>query len=304
MSTLIDLLEPGESVVWRSRRVWRPLSDSSLLLIPVDIVLLPLVFLAGMVLSASGRRIPARQETMLTDRRLLFRAGLCPPVFSGFDRADIAALEVFAGDDTVVVHGRAGTLHRATVPGEAVNLAQAAGVTTALWRSRLPLQARTHLAMRSFFALIFGVGALVLSLLAVVFHPTLLDDAQAWIPNAWGEKEITAAGAGVALIAFLSGGLAGYLFGSMLAHKSVGGEDLCALRCWKLHPLWQGRVPPGRFQSSLARPGQAIRAALDRLFWGPLSDCAAIEAEIIAPNDWDSVGVAEWQHPIDPHTLR
>lgn len=299
MASLIKFIVPGETVVWHSERVWRPLSDSSLLLIPADIILLPLIAFTEAISSVIGRRVPPRREALLTDRRLLFREGLLRPTVTALNRGDIATLEVFAGDDTVLVHGKDSILHRATMPGEAVRLAQAAGVTTALWRSRLPPQARDLLAMRSFFTLVMGAVSVIIGFGAVLFHPTLINDALALLPASWEPSaQLALAGAAVGGL-FLAGALAGYLSAWALAHHAVGGEDLRALRCWKFHAAWQGRA-----KGNPATPGRALNALLDRVFWGPPPDCSAIEAEIVQPNEWDRFVEEDWQHPIDPNAFR
>ena len=257
-----------------------------------------------MALSSVGRRVPALREAMLTDRRLLFRQALPSPAVTIIDRADITALEVFAGDDTVLVHGRDGILHRDTVPGNALHLARVAGATTALWRSRLPGGARHYLALRPLIALFSSVVAIILFMGAILFYPAMIDGAIARIPKSWLPENVGEQLAAVVAGCLVLGVLAGYLVGWVLAHKAMAVDELRALRCWKFHPLWQGLPPPSRLRQALAAPGRAIRVALDRAFWGPAPNCDAIKPEIIQPDEWDRIKEDDWQHPLAPWPFR
>lgn len=293
MAMLDQHIAPDEAVLWRTPdlRGWaldngKTLAWTAGIFIVVaflplgsefagDVLIFPLMVLVLVLGYVARTLLRGPVEALLTARQLLFQRRIRRPEIKFLARRDIVRLEIFGGDDVLVLHGRHGELHRATLLGDALDLARKLDLRLILWTPYEPPK-RTRriefalMVLRLFATLGFTI-ALVLMLPDAYFEAIRANLAESAKPLAAGAT-ILAAGASSWLAA-------GALFG--VARRLVlRREELNRLRRAKFSPLWRGRDPRAARKDSILARGRRI---IDRALYGRFPDFADPEPEIFEP---------------------
>ena len=226
-------------------------------------------------------------EMFLTDHRLLFRKYLLRPRVTIIDRADITHVELFSGDDTIVLHGRDGEIHRTIMPGSAEELVRQLELPGVAWRSRVPPQVHNLTFIGVILVPIAAIIGMFALLIGVV--PTM-----AQLPLKSGLRELIEriASWDGAVLVILSGGVLAFgmvvslLLMVLVRRMILTADELRCLRCARHNPLWAGKDPRSPLcRSIIYRVVRALRLGFGRVFYGAFPDCSGAEPETFKPGE-------------------
>lgn len=297
MTILHDHVEPGERVPWQSttyrEAMWQLLRGSGIAvaMLAFELFLADEIFFSALfggfviyMATTTVWRGPA--EMFLTDRRFLVRTGTLRPHVTAVDRKDVERLEIYDGDETVVLHGRDGERLRTAIIGDAAELMEIADLPVTLWRSRWPERAFNLVASGLAIGLVIlcaiGVAAAFALVIGVAGEPPSsgLRTAITLVVGSWWL--FTAAYVGLLAISalFVTGIIAGLL------RLALSTEELRCLRCGRHDPRWLGKDPRSPFyRVRLVRLVRSLRATFGRLAYGRVPDCSDIEPEHFGPGE-------------------
>ncbi len=299
MSLLDDHIKPGERVVWRTEGLRRAALGAAGWAAMLGVFSAVTVFwlddgfpvlillLVAVVLFAQWGGRPA--EACLTDRRVLFLRGVLRPEITAFDRSDVVRVELYDGDDTVILHGRGAPLYRAPVLEPPDPMLTELGHTIAFWGDRdearrfgftllpliLTLLAPGILLTAAMFApLVFGVDGL--RALRELLPPG----------ESWSEVFVTT---GIAMVILL-GVFIGLAVMALLRRIWLTPEEMESFRRAVRFPAWTGHDPLSPLQATLPhRVYRALRLSLDRLLYGRPPEPPTVEPRMVEPAALDDL---------------
>ena len=299
MPGLDDHIEPGERVIWRTQSLrgeakrtaaWfaglAAFATASAIWFDEGFPYLIAAILAVIFFVHWGRR-PA--EAWITGRRVLFMRGVLRPRISTVDRSDVIRVELFDGDDTLVLHGANGELYRAPLLEAPDNLLDELGLSITFWRDRVEshLSNFTHLAV--IFALLSMVLVIVAALVGMIafggpdsIRSALRDVSP--LAGAWyGALSIAAVISVIPLGTFI-----GLAVISVMRRIALTQDEMTVFRRAVRYPVWAGYDPRSPLYTNwLYRSYRMARLVLDRVLYGRPPDRGTIEPDIVAPCDLD-----------------
>jgi hypothetical protein len=239
----------------------------------------------AVVLFAHWGQRPA--EAWITDQRILLLQGVLRPRVSTVDRKDVTRVELYVGDDTLVLRGSEGELYRAAILEAPDGLVEEIGLPVAVWRDTV----ESHLGNFTYLAFIFVLfsvaivmGALFISVVVYGDKDAIraaLQDISPVIAPWYGVLAVGAIGAAAPL-----GTIVGLACAALLRRIMLTPDELASFRRAVRYPVWGGNDPQSPLHSRwMYRCYRAVRLALDRLLYGRPPDKGVIEPDIVAPGD-------------------